>query len=50
MAKVSAAARFAAGTPEILESHFEKTPIRDEYLIADGGRLAGTGARSFKLT
>jgi len=44
---LSAQARYAAGTREILESYFGKTPIRDEYLIVDGGALAGTGARSY---
>src|SRR3546814_12789488 len=37
----------AAGTREILECYFEGRPIRDEYLIVDGGKLAGTGARSY---
>ena len=44
---LSAQARYAAGTREILECWFEKRPIRDEYLIVDGGKLAGTGARSY---
>ena len=43
---LSAQARYAAGTREILECWFEKRPIREEYLIVDGGKLAGTGARS----
>jgi len=47
---LSAQARYAAGTREILESYFGGTPIRDEYLIVDGGRLAGTGARSYTAT
>jgi formate dehydrogenase len=47
---LSAQARYAAGTLEILESYFDGTPIRDEYLIVDGGVLAGTGAKSYKLT
>jgi formate dehydrogenase len=47
---LSAQARYAAGTLEILESYFGKTPIRDEYLIVDSGVLAGTGAKSYKLT
>jgi formate dehydrogenase len=25
-------------------------PIRDEYLIVDGGALAGTGAHSYSVT
>jgi len=44
---LSAQARYASGTREILECYFEKRPIRDEYLIVDGGALAGTGARSY---
>jgi formate dehydrogenase len=44
---LSAQTRYAAGTREILESYFGRTPIRDEYLIVDGGALAGTGARSY---
>jgi len=43
---LSAQARYAAGTREILECWFEKRPIREEYLIVDGGKLAGTGAHS----
>jgi formate dehydrogenase len=44
---LSAQARYAAGIREILESYFAGTPIRDEYLIVDGGRLAGAGAHSY---
>ena len=44
---LSAQARYAAGTREILECYFDGRPIRDEYLIVDGGKLAGTGARSY---
>ncbi len=44
---LSAQARYAAGTREILESYFAGTPIRPEYLIVDGGRLAGVGAHSY---
>jgi formate dehydrogenase len=47
---LSAQARYAAGALEILESYFGGSPIRDEYLIVDGGILAGTGAKSYKLT
>ena len=47
---LSAQARYAAGTREILESYFTGTPIRDEYLIVAGGQLAGTGARSYTAT
>ena len=41
---LSAQARYSAGTREILECWFEKRPIRDQYLIVDKGKLAGTGA------
>ncbi len=44
---LSAQARYAAGTREILECFFEDRPMRDEYLIVNGGRLAGTGAHSY---
>ena len=44
---LSAQARYAAGTREILECWFEKRPIRDEYLIVKDGKLAGTGAHSY---
>lgn len=47
---LSAQARYAAGTREILEAYFAGTPIRDEYLIVDGGKLAGTGAHSYSAT
>ena len=38
---LSAQARYAAGTREILECWFAGRPIREEYLIVDGGKLAG---------
>ncbi|MEJ3750369.1 NAD-dependent formate dehydrogenase [Actinomycetes bacterium KLBMP 9797] len=44
---LSAQARYAAGTREILECWFEKRPIREEYLIVEGGQLAGSGAHSY---
>jgi formate dehydrogenase len=44
---LSAQARYAAGTREILECHFAKKPIRTEYLIVDKGKLAGAGAHSY---
>ncbi|MCW2686451.1 MAG: formate dehydrogenase [Mycobacterium sp.] len=44
---LSAQTRYAAGTREILECYFSGRPIRDEYLIVDGGALAGVGARSY---
>jgi formate dehydrogenase len=44
---LSAQARYAAGTREILECYFAKKPIRTEYLIVDKGKLAGAGAHSY---
>jgi formate dehydrogenase len=44
---LSAQARYAAGVREILECYFEGRPIREEYLIVEGGRLAGAGAHSY---
>ena len=44
---LSAQTRYAAGTREILECWFEGRPIRDEYLIVQGGHLAGAGAHSY---
>ncbi|MPY99427.1 MAG: NAD-dependent formate dehydrogenase [Actinophytocola sp.] len=46
-ATLSAQARYAAGTREILEHWLEGTEIRDEYLIVDKGELAGVGAQSY---
>jgi formate dehydrogenase len=45
---LSAQARYAAGTREILEAFFAGQPIRPEYLIVEGGKLAGTGALSYQ--
>jgi formate dehydrogenase len=44
---LSAQARYAAGVREMLECWFEGRPIRNEYLIVDGGKLAGVGAHSY---
>jgi formate dehydrogenase len=44
---LSAQARYAAGTREILECWFDGRAIRDEYLIVKGGALAGAGAHSY---
>jgi formate dehydrogenase len=44
---LSAQARYAAGTREVLECFFEGRPIREEYLIAHEGHLAGAGAHSY---
>jgi formate dehydrogenase len=44
---LSAQTRYAAGTREILECWFNGRPIRHEYLIVDGGKLAGAGAHAY---
>jgi formate dehydrogenase len=44
---LSAQARYAAGTREILECFFSGRPIRNEYLIVQDGKLAGVGAHSY---
>jgi len=46
---LSAQARYAAGTREILECWFEKRPIREEYLIVDGRQTPGAGAHSYSV-
>jgi formate dehydrogenase len=46
---LSAQTRYAAGTREILECWFEGRAIRNEYLIVDGGKLAGAGAHSYTV-
>jgi formate dehydrogenase len=44
---LSAQARYAAGVREILECWFAGKALRPEYLIVDGGKLAGAGAHSY---
>ena len=44
---LSAQARYAAGTREILECFLDGRPIREQYLIVEGGALAGAGAHSY---
>jgi formate dehydrogenase len=44
---LSAQTRYAAGTREILGCWLQGRAIREEYLIVDGGRLAGAGAHSY---
>jgi formate dehydrogenase len=44
---LSAQTRYAAGVREILECYFGSKPIRDEYLIVEGKKLAGVGAHSY---
>jgi formate dehydrogenase len=46
---LSAQARYAAGTREILECWFDGRPIREEYLIVDRGQLAGAGAHAYSV-
>jgi formate dehydrogenase len=49
-ATLSAQARYAAGTREVLESWFDGVPIRRDYLIVDGGTLTGAWARSGRMS
>ena len=44
---LSAQARYAAGVREILECWAAGRAIRSEYLIVQGGKLAGAGAHSY---
>lgn len=44
---LTAQARYADGVREILECYFEGRPQRNEYLIVQDGKLAGTGAHSY---
>src|ERR1700730_8680979 len=44
---LSAQTRYAAGTRKILECCSDHKPIRNEYLIVDGGALAGAGKHSY---
>jgi formate dehydrogenase len=44
---LSAQTRYCDGVREILECFFDDKPIRSEYLIVQGGHLAGTGAHSY---
>jgi formate dehydrogenase len=44
---LSAQARYAAGVREIIEDSLAGRQIREEYLIVQGGALAGTGAKSY---
>jgi formate dehydrogenase len=44
---LSAQTRYAAGVREILECWFDGRPIREEYLIVEGGKLAGAGAHAY---
>jgi formate dehydrogenase len=47
---LSAQSRYAAGVREMLECWLAGKPIREEYLIVDRGRLAGTGAHSYSAS
>jgi formate dehydrogenase len=47
---LSAQTRYAAGVREILECWLDDRPIREEYLIVHGGKLAGAGARSYSVS
>ena len=44
---LAAQARYTDGVREILECWFAGKPIRNEYLIVEGGNLAGAGAHAY---
>ena len=44
---LSAQTRYTDGVREILECWFAGKPIRNEYLIVEGGNLAGAGAHAY---
>jgi len=44
---LSAQYRYVSGVHEILQCYFEGRPIRNEYLIAQDGKLAGAGAFAY---
>jgi formate dehydrogenase len=44
---LSAQFRYASGVIETMEDFFDGRPIRNEYLIAQDGKLAGVGAHSY---
>jgi formate dehydrogenase len=44
---LTAQARYADGVREILECFFDKSEIRNQYLIVKDGQLAGMGAHSY---
>ncbi len=46
---LSAQARYAAGTREILECWLAPRSIRNDYLIVDQGKLVGMGAHSYSI-
>src|SRR5438046_10172934 len=45
---LSAQARYAAGTREILECWFAGRQLRDKYLIVHEGTLAGEGSHPYR--
>ncbi|PWH06598.1 NAD-dependent formate dehydrogenase [Brachybacterium endophyticum] len=47
---LSAQARYAAGALDILQRFLEGTGIEEDYLIIDGGDLAGTGSSTYQLS
>jgi len=44
---LSAQHRYVSGVHEILQCYFEGRPQRNEYLIAEDGKLAGAGAFAY---
>jgi formate dehydrogenase len=47
--RLSAQARYAGGTREVLECWFDGVPIRHDYPIVDRGRLTALGIRSYGM-
>ncbi len=47
---LAAQARYAACMLEFLDRHFDKMPIRNEYMAVAGGGVASTGAKSYTRT
>jgi formate dehydrogenase len=46
---LSAQARYAGGTREVLECWFDGVPIRHDYLLVDRGQPTGLGASSYGI-
>lgn len=46
-ASIAGQSRYVAGVFEVLECFFEGKPLRTDYLICQGGQMAGVGATSY---
>jgi len=44
---LNAQARYAAGVREVLDASLLGKPIREEFLVVQGGMLRGVGAHSY---